>query len=808
MAKVNSLRILCLLTAALLLFSDAAFSQKWKKKKSETLYARNKKKQTSPIYVGIGVKDATAQLHTVGSVRHEGLTVNNNLNSILAIDGSGNLYWRDISNSLANAWFLSGNTASAANFFGTNNNEDIRIRTNNVQRAVITSSGSIGIGVATPSAQLHTTGSVRFQGLTNDNSQTRLMTIDNTGNVFWKDVASIGSNAWNLDGNIANANHFLGSTNAEDLRFRVNNIQRAVITTTGNLGLGTLLPTAQLHTSGTVRFEGIASNNTAQRLAVTDNNGNIFYRDLASLQNQFWSLAGNTGVNPASSFLGTLDNNRLAFRTNNTEKMSILPNGNIGIGTTSPATMLHVTNGSTGITGFPYEAAVFEKSGDTKLTVLSSDNSAVGGAAVVLGHSNFLVGGQYPAFEMQYGINNGRYLRFNYLLRNSSGVIQSAVPNILIMSDNSRVGINLGPTDGALTPNYPTANFHTNGTVRLQGLATGTGTPLVADANGNIFLSSGSASGGWSLTGNAATNPATNFLGTTDNIRLVFRTSNTEQLTILPDGRVGINTATPASRLVVNSTIPDNHIRLLGVASSLFFEGAGVNTEARVGYATQPNNFVNGSSPGDLVVQALGASSSVIFGTTGGGAGNGVERARVSPAGFFGIATQSPTATLHTNGTVRFQNLPTGTGSALVMDANGNVFRSTTLTGRPETELEELKTEIATLRKELEELRQITSSLRSGTVSIQSAAEAILFQNTPNPFNKTTVIRYYIPENTRSAQLQILDMNGQLLQTTSLNGKGNQNLSIDGGRLSPGTYQYILYVDGRRIDAKKMILTE
>lgn len=35
-----------------------------------------------------------------------------------------------------------------------------------------------------------------------------------------------------------------------------------------------------------------------------------------------------------------------------------------------------------------------------------------------------------------------------------------------------------------------------------------------------------------------------------------------------------------------------------------------------------------------------------------------------------------PTANLHVNGTVRFQGLPSGGGNYLVVDANGNVFKS------------------------------------------------------------------------------------------------------------------------------------
>ncbi|GAA4152481.1 hypothetical protein GCM10022217_07340 [Chryseobacterium ginsenosidimutans] len=43
--------------------------------------------------------------------------------------------------------------------------------------------------------------------------------------------------------------------------------------------------------------------------------------------NAQWSLSGNAGTNPPSNFIGTLDNQPLVFKTNNTEQMKITPSG-------------------------------------------------------------------------------------------------------------------------------------------------------------------------------------------------------------------------------------------------------------------------------------------------------------------------------------------------------------------------------------------------------------------------------------------------------------------------------------------------
>jgi hypothetical protein len=55
-----------------------------------------------------------------------------------------------------------------------------------------------------------------------------------------------------------------------------------------------------------------------------------------------WSLTGNSGTNPATNFIGTIDGQPLVVRTNNAERLRVDASGNVGIGTNNPTARLNV----------------------------------------------------------------------------------------------------------------------------------------------------------------------------------------------------------------------------------------------------------------------------------------------------------------------------------------------------------------------------------------------------------------------------------------------------------------------------------
>ena len=108
--------------------------------------------------------------------------------------------------------------------------------------------GNVGLGVSLPSAQLHTLGTVRFQGLSTNNALSNILVVDANGNLSLRDASTFASGAsgWSLSGNAATANNFIGTINAQSLRFFTNNTQRALLTSDGNIGLGTASPTSKM----------------------------------------------------------------------------------------------------------------------------------------------------------------------------------------------------------------------------------------------------------------------------------------------------------------------------------------------------------------------------------------------------------------------------------------------------------------------------------------------------------------------------------------------------------------------------------
>jgi trimeric autotransporter adhesin len=135
-------------------------------------------------------------------------------------------------------------------------------------------------------------------------------------------------------------------------------------------------------------------------------------------------------------------------------------------------------------------------------------------------------------------------------------------------------------------------------------------------------------------------------------------------------------------------------------------------------------------------------------------------------------------------------------------------------------ELTDVKAENAAMKAQMDEilsrlsafdtdLQQCCFSFENGTSGQKPEMNdtPALEQNFPNPFNENTVIKYYLPHGTRTANIVVSDLNGVQLKSFDLNGsKGAGQIMISGGAFAAGTYIYTLTVDGKRIDSKRMVL--
>lgn len=234
-----------------------------------------------------------------------------------------------------------------------------------------------------------------------------------------------------------------------------------------------------------------------------------------------------------------------------------------------------------------------------------------------------------------------------------------------------------------------------------------------------------------------------------------------------------------------------------------------------IGVGIDLGNFYSGGFGIDLA--ATGDRSFVIGSGTGGTKlTNSIPRSimfGMSPTStmlivdqYVGVRTTAPTANFHTVGTVRLQGLPNGSGRALVVDNDGNVMVATSTITRQANNETDYQIQIDELKNEIKELKELLKQNKMSVDMSSEAQEAKLYQNAPNPGKGETIIKYYLPRDTKNASIEIYNASGQMMKTISLKEKGNGSINLSGMR--GGSYVYSLIADGKITDSKKMLIQE
>jgi Chaperone of endosialidase/Secretion system C-terminal sorting domain len=113
--------------------------------------------------------------------------------------------------------------------------------------------------------------------------------------------------------------------------------------------------------------------------------------------------------------------------------------------------------------------------------------------------------------------------------------------------------------------------------------------------------------------------------------------------------------------------------------------------------------------------------------------------------------------------------------------------------------IKEQQAMIETLQAEVKELKKERKA--------EAIAGAKLYQNQPNPFNNSTIIRYELPASVKQASLVVYDLQGKQVKQLLLGGRNAASVHLPAGELSAGMYYYTLMADGKEVETKKMIVT-
>ena len=329
-----------------------------------------------------------------------------------------------------------------------------------------------------------------------------------------------------------------GSITGNDLEIDSGTL--SVDASNNRVGIGTTSPNKLLHIQDAAISQGYSSQSST--LLVLEDSGDTSLEIASGHNNKASIFFGDTGASNKGqiNYLHGSSGDAMSFHANGSERMRIDSSGNVGIGTTSPAELLHLQS----------------TAGNTKLRLTQSGSStdAVNGAI----HFGNSTDGQLCEIRgYTSGSNNSGFLEFR---TTSSGSDVTA----MTITTSGNVGI------GTTSP----SSFNADGRNLVVGTGSGGQGLSIYSANnnfGNIYFADGTSDGSYNA-GGILYNHSSNFMR--------FDTAAGERMRIDSVGKVGINVTAPDKMLEVNNAGITNHspclihasgsdnIRVLGLRSS------------------------------------------------------------------------------------------------------------------------------------------------------------------------------------------------------------------------------------------------